>query len=62
MVRSKAWVSLVPILCQEKGAHGDLGALPHPGLPAAWLGQRGLTSAAGMAGKELAFGTYEVTH
>lgn len=28
VVRSKAWVSLVPILCQEKGAHGDLGHCP----------------------------------
>lgn len=28
----------------------------------AWLGWMGLTSGAGMAGKELAFGTYEVTH
>lgn len=63
VVRRKAWVSL--------GAH--LGGVPMPwgreplgiwgqspilASQPAWLG---LTSAAGMAGKELAFGTYEVT-
>lgn len=40
---------------------GDLGAQPHLGPPAS-LGLMGLTSGAGMAGKELAFGTDEVSH
>lgn len=41
---------------------GDLGQSPSLASQPAWLGQMELTSAAGMAGKELAFGTDEVTH
>lgn len=50
----------------EKGTDGwstgIWGQSPVLASQPAWLGQMGLTSGAGMAGKELAFGTYEVTH